>query len=84
MNYIYNLLKRHAESLMCIPDKTETLSFIGISAYSGSQISKTSFREISNGSFTSISTYSDSQRADDPVGLPFDFLTFSDFFSLLF
>ena len=67
LNYIYNLLKRHAESLMCIPDKTETLSFIGISAYSGSQISKTSFREISNGSFTSISTYSDSQRADDPV-----------------
>lgn len=43
LNYIYNLLKRPAESLMCIPDKTETLSFIG------------------------ISTYSDSQRADDPV-----------------
>lgn len=24
LNYIYNLLKRHAKSLMCIPDKTET------------------------------------------------------------
>lgn len=85
MNYIYNLLKRHAESLMCIPDKTETLSFIGISAYSGSQISKTSFREISNGSFTSISAYSDSQRQTIQSNrLPFDFLIFSDFFSLLF
>lgn len=37
MNYIYNLLKRPTESLMCIPGKAETLSFIDISAYSDSQ-----------------------------------------------
>lgn len=61
MNYIYNLLKRPAESLMCIPDKTETLSFIGISAYSGSQ-----------------------RQTIQSNRLPFDFLTFSNFFSLLF
>lgn len=61
MNYIYNLLKRHAESLMCIPDKTETLSFIDISAYSDSQ-----------------------RQTIQSNRLPFDFLTFSDFFSLLF
>lgn len=61
MNYIYNLLKRSAESLMCIPGKAETLSFIGISAYSDSQ-----------------------RQTIQSNRLPFDFLTFSNFFSLLF
>lgn len=61
MNYIYNLLKRPTESLMCIPGKAEPLSFIDISAYSDSQ-----------------------RQTIQSNRLPFDFLTFSDFFSLLF